>query len=72
MVLKDPLLPDELLPAQWEGQIARNLCINIYQRVEVAATRYVSEICETTVGELPQPTTTYFRRFGGVLKEIAA
>ncbi|ELX8380504.1 phenylacetic acid degradation operon negative regulatory protein PaaX [Providencia vermicola] len=72
VILKDPLLPDELLPAQWEGQIARNLCINIYQRIELAATRYVSEICETTVGELPQPTTLYFRRFGGILKEIAA
>ncbi|VTR60796.1 Phenylacetic acid degradation operon negative regulatory protein paaX [Serratia fonticola] len=42
VVLKDPLLPDALLPAQWEGQIARNLCINIYQRVDRAATEYVS------------------------------
>ncbi len=72
VILKDPLLPDELLPAQWEGQIARHLCTNIYQRVDQAATQYVSQICETTVGELPQPSTSYYRRFGGVLKEIAA
>ncbi|EMI5490643.1 phenylacetic acid degradation operon negative regulatory protein PaaX [Providencia stuartii] len=72
IVLKDPQLPDELLPAQWEGQIAKHLCTNIYQRVELAATRYISERCETTVGELPQPTTLYFKRFGGALKEIAA
>ena len=42
VVLKDPLLPDALLPAQWEGQIARNLCINLYQQVDRAATEYVS------------------------------
>jgi len=72
VVLKDPLLPDELLPVQWEGQIARHLCTNIYQRIEQAATRYVTETCETTVGELPHPSAYYFRRFGGVLKEIAA
>jgi phenylacetic acid degradation operon negative regulatory protein len=33
VVLKDPLLPEELLPAHWAGQSARQLCINIYQRV---------------------------------------
>lgn len=33
VVLKDPLLPEELLPAHWLGQTARQLCINIYQRV---------------------------------------
>jgi phenylacetic acid degradation operon negative regulatory protein len=33
VVLKDPLLPEELLPAHWAGQTARQLCINIYQRI---------------------------------------
>ncbi|WP_279156383.1 phenylacetic acid degradation operon negative regulatory protein PaaX [Obesumbacterium proteus] len=69
VVLKDPLLPDALLPNQWEGQIARNLCINIYQRIDHAATRYVSEKTETTIGELPQPALAYYRRFGGLPRE---
>lgn len=69
VVLKDPLLPDALLPNQWEGQIARNLCINIYQRVDSQATRYVSEKTETTIGELPQPAAAYYRRFGGLSRE---
>jgi phenylacetic acid degradation operon negative regulatory protein len=69
VVLKDPLLPDALLPNQWEGQIARNLCINIYQRVDSQATRYVSEKTETTIGELPQPAAAYYRRFGGLPRE---
>ncbi|AGO55858.1 phenylacetic acid degradation operon negative regulatory protein PaaX [Serratia plymuthica] len=74
VALKDPLLPDALLPAQWEGQIARNLCINIYQRVDRAATDYVSALAETTIGSLPAPAASYYRRFGGLprdtLKEI--
>ncbi|MBI6547753.1 phenylacetic acid degradation operon negative regulatory protein PaaX [Xenorhabdus lircayensis] len=71
VVLRDPLLPDALLPAQWEGQIARNLCFNIYQRIDLAATRYVSERCETTIGQLPQPAAAYYRRFGGLHSEMS-
>lgn len=69
VVLKDPLLPDALLPAQWEGQIARNLCINIYQRVDRAATDYVSTLSETTIGTLPAPSNGYYRRFGGLSRD---
>lgn len=71
VVLKDPLLPDALLPAQWEGQIARNLCINIYQRVDRAATDYVSALAETTIGALPAPGAGYYRRFGGLPRDPA-
>lgn len=71
VVLKDPLLPDALLPAQWEGQIARNLCINIYQQVDHAATEYVSALAETTIGPLPAPGVGYYRRFGGLPRNHA-
>jgi phenylacetic acid degradation operon negative regulatory protein len=66
VVLKDPLLPDALLPTQWEGQIARNLCINIYRRVDRAATHYVSTLAETTIGRLPMAGSGYYRRFGSL------
>ncbi|MCV4600045.1 phenylacetic acid degradation operon negative regulatory protein PaaX, partial [Escherichia coli] len=65
-VLKDPLLPEELLPAHWAGHTARQLCINIYQRVAPAALAFVSEKGETSVGELPAPGSLYFQRFGGL------
>jgi phenylacetic acid degradation operon negative regulatory protein len=55
VVLKDPLLPEELLPAHWAGQTARQLCINIYQRVSPGALAFVSEKGESSVGELPAP-----------------
>ncbi len=55
VVLKDPLLPEELLPAHWAGQTARQLCINIYQRVSPGALAFVSEKGESSVGDLPVP-----------------
>ncbi len=45
---------------------ARQLCINIYQRVAPAALAFVSEKGETSVGELPAPGSLYFQRFGGL------
>ena len=60
------LLPEELLPAHWAGHTARQLCINIYQRVAPAALAFVSEKGETSVGELPAPGSLYFQRFGGL------
>ncbi len=66
VVLKDPLLPEELLPSHWAGQTARQLCINIYQRVAPGALAFVSEKGETSVGELPSPGSSYWQRFGGL------
>ncbi|RRE54412.1 phenylacetic acid degradation operon negative regulatory protein PaaX [Klebsiella pneumoniae] len=66
VVLKDPLLPEELLPAHWAGQTARQLCINIYQRVSPGALAFVSEKGESSVGELPAPGPLYYQRFGGL------
>lgn len=66
VVLKDPLLPEELLPAHWLGQTARQLCINIYQRVAPGAQVFVSEKGESSVGELPAPGPLYYQRFGGL------
>ena len=48
------------------GQSARQLCINIYQRVAAGALAFVSEKGETSVGELPAPGTLYHQRFGGL------
>lgn len=54
VVLKDPLLPEELLPAHWAGQTARQLCINIYQRVSPGALAFVSEKGESSVASFPR------------------
>ena len=66
MILKDPLLPEALLPAHWLGQSARQLCINIYRCVAPGALAWVSEKGETSVGPLPQPASSFWQRFGGL------
>ena len=38
----------------------------LYQRVAPAASAFVSEKGETSVGELPAPGSLYFQRFGGL------
>ena len=66
VILKDPLLPEALLPAHWLGQSARQLCINIYRCVAPGALAWVSEKGETSVGPLPQPASSFWQRFGGL------
>jgi len=67
ITLRDPMLPAELLPAHWSGQIARQLFINIYQRTAPGSLRFLSQKGENSVGELPLPASGYYQRFGGLL-----
>lgn len=66
VVLRDPQLPDALLPPQWPGHTARHLCINLYRRLALPATRRVSQLAESRIGELPQPCAAFYQRFGGL------
>lgn len=66
VLLRDPLLPTELLPSDWPGTAARLLCRNIYQRVLAPAERYLTQMLETADGPLPAPGAGLRERFGGV------
>jgi phenylacetic acid degradation operon negative regulatory protein len=66
IILRDPLLPAELLPQAWHGVPAYQLCRNLYCRVYRAADDFVSETMETAEGPLPPPSADFFRRFGGL------
>jgi len=66
IVLRDPLLPAELLPQAWHGVPAYQLCRNLYRRVYSAAEEYLSETMETADGPLPPPSPDFYRRFGGL------
>ena len=63
VVLKDPLLPEELEYVDTESE---EQSINIYQRVAPGAQVFVSEKGESSVGELPAPGPLYYQRFGGL------
>lgn len=66
ILLRDPLLPDALLPANWAGAAAYQLCRNLYARVAASAERYLIEHMETADGPLPPAHASFFARFGGI------
>ncbi len=68
IILRDPLLPSELLPSGWLGTAAYQLCRNLYGLVCWPAETYLSEHLETAEGPLPKPSRQFEKRFGGLPK----
>ena len=66
ILLRDPLLPVDLLPEPWPGHAAYDLCRMLYRRIYAAADRHLGESMETIDGPLPAPTPEFFTRFGGL------
>ena len=52
ILLRDPNLPDELLPTAWSGLEARQLCQALYQDVKPASEAYLIETVQTREGVL--------------------
>ena len=65
-LLRDPMLPDELLPAHWPGTSARLLCRNLYRLVQAPAEAHVMSVLETAEGPVPEAHPSYYTRFGGL------
>ncbi|NCF51940.1 phenylacetic acid degradation operon negative regulatory protein PaaX [Gammaproteobacteria bacterium] len=66
VLLRDPQLPAELLPAGWHGTAAYQLCRNLYLAVYREADDYLSATMETADGPLPPPSGAFMKRFGGL------
>jgi phenylacetic acid degradation operon negative regulatory protein len=66
VLLRDPLLPAELLPGNWHGSMAYQLCRNLYLAVHAKADDYVTASMETEDGPLPPPMPGFYNRFGGL------
>jgi len=66
VLLRDPWLPAELLPAGWHGAAAYQLCRNLYRGVHAQADAYLDVAMETADGPLPPPSRSFMRRFGGL------
>ncbi len=67
VLLRDPKLPTDLLPADWHGAPAYQLCRNLYRIVHAGADSYLDQTLETADGPLPPPTPSFMKRFGGLL-----
>ncbi|MGO4525798.1 PaaX family transcriptional regulator C-terminal domain-containing protein [Microvirga sp. 2MCAF35] len=62
-VLKDPLLPAQLLPEPWAGTAARTLCGTIYRTLFPAAERWIDAHAQNDTGPLPPVDRDFGRRF---------
>ena len=67
--LRDPLLPHSLLPPDWIGTQAYDLCRSLYRTVFAAADAHVSAAAETLSGKLERASRQTYRRFGGLDEE---
>ncbi|MDX1499084.1 MAG: phenylacetic acid degradation operon negative regulatory protein PaaX [Woeseiaceae bacterium] len=66
ILLRDPQLPAELLPAGWHGTAAYQLCRNLYRAIVAPAEAFLTEVMETADGPLPPPGPAFYQRFGGL------
>lgn len=66
LLLRDPQLPAEILPANWNGAAARLLCRNLYRLTYRLAEEHLSRVLQTAEGPLPDPAPYFYKRFGGI------
>jgi phenylacetic acid degradation operon negative regulatory protein len=64
--LRDPLLPQRLLPAHWPGTRAAQLCREIYMRVFEQSEAHLSAAAARLDGPLAPPDPSIMTRFGGL------
>lgn len=63
VVLRDPLLPQALLPADWPGRAARELCGEIYRGLLAASEQWLDRHASNENGPLPAAGPALARRF---------
>jgi phenylacetic acid degradation operon negative regulatory protein len=66
--LRDPLLPHDLLPADWIGRAAYELCRDLYARVFEQAERHFAFVAARTRGNMPPLHEGTYARFGGLAR----
>ncbi len=73
-VLKDPLLPPQLLPKPWIGTAARELSGKIYKTLVPAAERWIDTHAQNDKGPLPKVDRTFAKRFAAIqpVRELGA
>lgn len=63
LLLRDPELPEVLLPADWSGHSARLLCKELYQRLETLSDRHLDGIMRLADESIPMRDETLHERF---------
>src|SRR3982075_1029627 len=65
VVLRDPLLPPALLPRDWPGRAARQLCGEVFRGLLPASEQWLDRNASNEKGALPPSGSELARRFGG-------
>lgn len=60
LLLRDPELPEQLLPGDWPGESARLLCKDLYRRLLIPAERHLDRVLRTADGGFCPPSPTAF------------
>ena len=63
LLLRDPELPDVLLPTDWPGQKARLLCKELYRRLLAPSERHLDSHLQLATGEIPPASSLIHERF---------
>ncbi len=63
VLLRDPNLPEQLLPADWPGRTARDLCRDMYAALLDASEDYLREVVEVADGTLANASRLLRKRF---------
>jgi phenylacetic acid degradation operon negative regulatory protein len=64
--LRDPLLPERVLPPEWPGTRAAILCRGLYGAVFAASETHLSRVGAQLSGALPPADAAVLERFGGI------
>ncbi|MBK7415955.1 MAG: phenylacetic acid degradation operon negative regulatory protein PaaX [Dechloromonas sp.] len=63
LLLRDPELPEVLLPQDWPGQKARLLCKEIYRRLAAPSEKYLDQTLQLADGSVPAADPLLGERF---------
>jgi phenylacetic acid degradation operon negative regulatory protein len=65
-LLRDPQLPEQLLPRNWPGSFARQMCKELYVLTQKDAENHLMAVLQTASGRLPEAAPYFYERFGGL------
>ncbi|WP_139201331.1 PaaX family transcriptional regulator C-terminal domain-containing protein [Pseudovibrio axinellae] len=63
LVLRDPELPQQALPDNWAGSVARELAANIYSKLKDRGEIWLDSNARNVEGNLPPLAPAFFERF---------
>lgn len=64
IILRDPLLPRQMLPKDWPGFEARRLCRQLYRLTLARSEAWLDGHAKAMTGPLPAPDAAFKTRFG--------